>query len=234
MNSPAVEILDGGILVRPSEWRRRTEGRYAVCIFGASRGGTSAAAYALARAGFPMGDDMRANCEDPAFLELITEDRIDRAGLERLVRQRWSEYPRRWGFKVPAASFHLRSLSEAIENIVFVGIIRSPLASARTIFRREPAFSKGNPVANLQAALRHSMRYYEAAIADFARLSAPVLLLDHETARFQSEQFVSTLFGALNFETVKAQTVATELAEGRYRNPYHGGAVPDLPLTPSA
>jgi hypothetical protein len=70
---------------------------YIVC--GNFRGGTTAVAQLLRRAGIPMGEEMdpNSNCEDLEFQRLLLGDTLDLMALDRLVADRNAKYGI-WGF----------------------------------------------------------------------------------------------------------------------------------------
>jgi hypothetical protein len=210
---------DEGLVIRPEELERRLTGAHSICVVGSSRGGTSAAAYALDFAGIFMGDNLIVNCEDPEFVPMIRPDGIEENALAELVKRRCREHPKRWGFKHPDASFHMPALEALMPNVIFIAMMRSPLAVANTVMRREPAFADDPTTEKMTAALRHPMRYYSAIFDGIERVRAPVIVLDHETARYHGRLFVKALFDALGLPHLRRQELQDHLRSGMYRQP---------------
>jgi hypothetical protein len=209
----AVHIGKCVTVARPAELKSRLEKPHTIIIGGASRGGTSAIAYAIARGGIDLGHDMPPNIEDQAIVDCIAPGHIDEEKLRGIFAKRSG---RTWGFKVPAAAMHLPWLAANADNPIFVLVLRSPLAVAKSAINRDPTTFPSD-VAGLNTALLHPMRYLQRIAGTIPTLDAPAVLVDYETAHFQSEAFVRDLFDTLAIQSSQEAAIAAELTADDYK-----------------
>lgn len=181
---------------------------------GAARGGTTALAYALVRAGIDLGPSLPLNLEDDRFVRCFTPSNIDANSLRDLLSIRRNEL---WGFKVPEAIFHLRWLDRNVPNPVFIIVFRSPLGVANSAISHDPA--NFSPDRNgLVNALEHSLTCYSAALQALPFLKSPVLMIDYESLHFRAEETLSWLFETLEVDCEDIHSIAGELSKVGYKS----------------
>lgn len=212
MNPAPIQTSRGLTIVRPDLLRERITGEHTIIACGASRGGTTALAYALARGGVDLGPDLPLNLEDDRFVACLHYRTLDQVRLVKLLNE-----PRtgRWGFKVPDAVFHLPWLDDQAVNPVFTIILRSPLSTANSVITHDPNFPEDS--SGLENALRHPLTYYAAVTDALQRIEAPVVLVDYENLHFRSLDTLRRLYVALGLEPPDIVDIAAELAENGYK-----------------
>jgi len=213
-----MEVSDKMVFVRKSVLDGYIGGSSTVVVTGASRGGTSAIAYALERAGLNMGEGLGRNYEDTEFMRLMNNRSCNVPRLLEVIEQR-NSVNERWGFKLPRAAFHLQWLDTHLRSPIFVFVYRDPLSVARSILRRDAIW--GNEVDGLIQSIQHPLRFFEKMTTSIPKLSAPVVLLSYETAHFGANAFVPEFLGALGFtdEEGRFPEIASELSLPGYKEP---------------
>lgn len=212
MERSLIETERGITIIRPDLLKTRCRNGHTIIASGASRGGTTALAYALLRGGVNMGPDLPLNLEDDRFVDCIKQKRISRTELSKLLRTSTSE---RWGFKVPDAVFHLPWLDQNAVNPVFVFILRSPLATANSVLKHDPNFSSDS--IGFEHAMRHPLTYYSAIADALPLITAPIVLVDYEHLHFRPKYLLPRLFSALNISSDITEQIASELSQPDYK-----------------
>lgn len=180
-------------------------------ISGASRGGTSAVAYALRRAKIYFGNVDDNNHELPELMAPdLTEEKI-KSAIDRLLVQN-----KIIGVKLPNFSFHLKWLVSQYPNSVLLYVMRNPLDVSSTIMSRSP--SHGLSKSNLRMGIQHAFHFYSAMANVVDEIEQPIYLLSFEKMKTQSERFVSWLeeIGLSISEDMRSQ-LARELAAPGYK-----------------
>ncbi|HBI15681.1 MAG TPA: hypothetical protein DDY20_09240 [Desulfobulbaceae bacterium] len=113
------------------------DGQKTIIVCGNFRGGTTAVAQLLDRLGIPLGEKMdpNNNCEDLEFQQVLLRETLDRAELDRLVRERNARHAI-WGFKFPGAHLHMPAMLESFRNPQVIFVFRDPYAVADSEQRR--------------------------------------------------------------------------------------------------
>ena len=106
-------------------------------ISGNFRGGTTAVAQLLARAGIFLGEEMdsHGNSEDSAFQRLLVRPDLDSDELVRLIESRNQSHPI-WGFKFPGAHTFMPGMLPYFRNPLLIFVFRDPIAVADSESRR--------------------------------------------------------------------------------------------------
>ncbi|MFN3973030.1 MAG: hypothetical protein ACK4GO_16760 [Gemmobacter sp.] len=202
-------VLRPGLLAE-----RRACATLVVC--GAAQGMTSVLSYALVRAGIFLGDRLdRLNHEDTAFRRLLLGPGrqgplADIPPLRGLIDARDAAHVR-WGFKLPRAILHLDELEPMLRAPVIVVGLRNPMAIMRSI--RERGIEGHEDGLWL---LRKGLAAHAALDAMAARVAAPLILCDMDTARADPAAFLDALFAALDI-AVDPAPIAAEIALSGYR-----------------
>lgn len=134
------------VVVRPDSLNR-VLGYETLVICGPSRGGTSIISYVFLKIGYYLGEGLGHNHEDQDILTAMGNS----SEMHRIVAERNQRF-KRWGFKVPDAIYYIDWLTGALRNPVFVVSFRNPVATAKTILKREPVF-RGAGLRGLASAL---------------------------------------------------------------------------------
>ena len=204
--------LDTMVLTRPDLFRGRL-GRETLLVTGAARGGTSLAAYALLRLGYPLLSDMGQNHEHSEFVEA----RMRRDALAQLITRENATHAR-WGFKLPAAVRDLPWYATALRDPVMLIVCRNPVAVYRSVDRHGKDAPKG------QLGVKHGLNHGVAALIaakEAVDLEVPVILLDLDQAQRKPKAFVRDLATLFNLPFDEA--VAGEIATPGYKK------LPDAP-----
>ena len=205
----------GLTVVNPPALRRALDAPHVLICSGAARGGTTALAYALIRAGIGLGQNLDLNLEDPRFVACMSETGIDKQRLRAEIAA--PPDTARWGFKLPAAVFHLRWLDRNAPNPVFVITLRSPLSVALSAIRHDPVFPPD--AVGLKVGIEHALTYYGKVAAALPDMTAPVLLVDYERLHYRAEETLTELFDVLWIDAPNLSEIAAELAQPGYKDP---------------
>jgi hypothetical protein len=202
-------------VLRPAALAARLAGA-TFLVGGAAQGMTSVLAYALIRAGLPMGERFTpGNHEDAEFARLLFNPRRPRTpreadGLRALIARRNAAHAR-WGFKFPRALAMAPDLAPMLRAPIVVAALRNPFAVMRSIRRR--GFDAGRDGLWL---VGKGLAGHVAVDAVAGRTDAPFVLCDMDAARAAPLPFLSALFATLGLAADPAP-IAAEVAEPGYR-----------------
>jgi hypothetical protein len=151
-----IEFRDTMIIVRPDSLAN-VLGKETLVIGGPSRGGTSIIAYVLLNIGYYLGDKLREDYhEDREILDAIGRP----AEMGGIIAER-NRQRARWGFKVPDAVHYIHWLAGALRNPVFLLVYRNPVATTKSILKRDPNFGGSTGLRQLATALEHGLHKME-------------------------------------------------------------------------
>jgi hypothetical protein len=208
-----IDIGEAMIVVR-REALTRALGDETLVICGPARGGTSIVAYALLCTGYYLGEKLgKDNHEDQEIVNLIG----DPTAMEGIIVERNRRF-RRWGFKLPDAVHHVDWLARALRNPVFLVVFRNPVATTKSILKRDPIFGGGLGFRKLATAFAHGLNDMQLGL-HVLRTSAPAILLDVDAARGAPERLVrefANLF-APNATDQLIKTIAREISLASYK-----------------
>jgi len=201
------------VIVRPDRLAEIL-GNETLVICGPGRGGTSLVAYILRKAGYFLGDQMGNNHEDHLVLGAI-RDQVQMTGL---IAER-NRTNKRWGFKVPFAVHHIDWLAGALRNPVFLIVFRNPVATAKSLLRRDPNYGDAT-LRNLGSAIEHSLHNMELGGARALRTKAPSVLVDVDTARATPDQLVQDLLDLFlpNTADQVVKAIASDISAAGYKD----------------
>jgi hypothetical protein len=211
--SAKIEFRDTMIIVRPDSLTD-VLGNETLVIGGPSRGGTSIIAYILLNIGYYLGDNLREDYhEDRDILDAIGRP----SEMEKIIAGRNQQYAR-WGFKVPDAVHYIDWLAGALRNPVFMVVFRNPIATTKSILKRDPNFGGSAGLRQLATALEHGLHKMELG-TQALRTSAPSILIDVDAARATPEWLVRELADLFGPKTAARQleAIAHEIGSGSYK-----------------
>jgi hypothetical protein len=186
--APGSIDIGGAMIVVRREALMHVLGGETLVICGPARGGTSIVAYALLCTGYFLGEDLgKENHEDQEILKSIA----DASAMERIIAERNHRF-QRWGFKLPDAVHHIDWLARALRNPVFLIVFRNPVATTKSILKRDPVFGGGLGFRKLATAFAHGLNDMQLGV-HVLRTSAPAILLDVDAARGAPERLVREL-----------------------------------------
>lgn len=187
--------------------------RTVICM-GTPRGGTSMVAGAIGGLGVFMGDNLKANIEDPLFNPDVDRDlsfKAFKARLPEVIAARDRDH-RVWGWKYPRANRYLEEILPLIRNPHLVIVHRDPV----------PATLRVNPEGNGAALteIRRRLRMELNNLAIVQRAECPALMVSYERASRRSEDFVMRLADFLQVTPPADLTPLLEFMEpGSYKQP---------------
>ncbi len=180
-------------------------------ISGNFRGGTTAVAQLLEKAGISMGDyDKKVgNYEDTAFQKLLLQPKVDLKELKELVliREEASK-GESWGFKFPGAHIHMPKILEAFNKPVLIFVFRDPVAVADSEHRRAGQDKK----VMMDRTIAYNFNMLQ--LYRNKELTAPMFLVSFEQLLLRPTTVVSTLLNELGLhECKKDPKVLKELVD---------------------
>ncbi|XHC11300.1 hypothetical protein ABWH98_00150 [Labrenzia sp. ac12] len=208
-----MKLFDLGVSINDEKMKKFSSGKKKVyLISGASRGGTSALAYALRRANIYFGDVDVNNHELPdLMIPDLTNDKI-KAAIDGLLVEEDVV-----GIKLPNFSFHLTYLTSQYPNSILLYVIRNPLDVASTIMSRSPVH--GLNKSDLQMGIQHAFHFYFAMAKVLDQIEQPVYLLSFERMKAQSERFATWLEEiGINLSDENRSELAKEIAAPGYKS----------------
>lgn len=179
---------------------------------GPARGGTTALAYALVRAGVDLGADLPLNLEDGRFVACIGPERIDQPRLRSLLAE---DRGARWGFKAPEALFHLQWFEQNAHKPVFVIVLRSPLAVANSVLRHDKNYERNKN--GFVDAFTHPVICYSEILNALSSLQSPAILIDYESLLYNSEKALEELFSWLQIDSDAISEISREISSSGYK-----------------
>jgi hypothetical protein len=211
-DSANIEIRDTMVIARPDSLTRILTNETLV-ICGPGRGGTSIIAYVLLSIGYYLGDKLRDNNHEDQDIQAAMGNPSE---MDRIIADR-NRHFKRWGFKFPRALQHIDWLAGALRNPVFLVVFRNPVATAKTVLRRDPKF-RGAGVRGLARALEHGLRNMQLG-TQVLMTKAPSILVDIDAARGAPERLVRDIVNlfAPNTSDQLIEAIARDISAAGYK-----------------
>jgi len=209
---------------------------------------TSAVAYTLHRSGYFLGDTLgELNYEDQELLRilprrhLLTKMRpdefetaspeeliapeptlseiLDARGLTKFIAERNRRF-RRWGFKLPHASEYCEDLLPILRNPIFVFCIRNPVATCRSLNRREQHMK--NPLSRLR-----EIQVPLLSMLRVARRGEPFIAVNMDEAKRRPGRFANEISETLALEasTEIRKEITVALGQPGYKRAARSDAI---------
>lgn len=209
-----LHVGEYSLVIRPKLLAKRIQEPHTFVVGGASRGGTSSIAFALYQKNIPMGVEGTVNYEDPVFVEAVNRASFDQAAVSERISQR-NGSDDVWGVKIPAASFHFARLEPMLRCPVFFMIYRNQVSVARSILNRTGVFS--HSPAGAAGALSHAATFYDGFLNGLANLESPVICIEYEQLRFQTQLALDEIFGLVGLGYA-SEDLVDALSRPGYKN----------------
>jgi hypothetical protein len=184
-------------------------------VVGASRGGTSAIAFAMYHQGINMGVENTVNYEDPILMKAIKPNAFDGPKVRARIAQQNTQNAI-WGFKVPDAAFHMLRLEKLLRNPIYISIYRNPVSVARSVLSRTKVHDQTSQ--GMSRALSHSSVFYSKVAAALPKLKSPVLCIEYEQMLLNTENTLTEIFDALGQELVTPDLLFDHISKPGYKN----------------
>lgn len=197
------------VIVGQQQELLRIRGRETFVVTGAARGGTSVLSYVLYNAGLFIGERLgKFNHEDQDVLELSRDESSFIARFKNVIERRNAAH-RQWGFKLPSATSSLVKALPHLRNPVLVIAVRNPLATLRTIHKRDPAFFTFADMISYAEQANSSLSLVRDTLC-------PFVLVDIDAARTAPQLFLEEFTQALGLTIADYASVTQSLMAGGY------------------
>lgn len=169
-------------------------GSETIIVCGSAQGMTSAVSFSLYELGYFLGEKLQEeNFEDREFFWAFSDPKqngiplAERSFLCDLVNRRNAQH-QRWGFKLPSAIRHHKELPFVFRNPVVVLCVRNPVATMRSIMRRNPRVLGG-----FKQAHRAATTWVEALEWLTQNRNLPSVVIDMDAVKRAPDTFLREL-----------------------------------------